>query len=160
MVKLKIQVLAVLAVVIINISIAYGWFEYRDETIYLPPNTVRRLQSYPYRRGTSTRVRIVGAVGTTLSMVCSSINFARKCRRPRSSGCFDGRRSRPRTRRTGRCCGDFFYVGFDSNPFLTNAQRICGRWEGNRAITAISLPTTGQPVLVVGMSMPVIWVKF
>lgn len=143
MLLLNIQLFAVVTVIFLNLSVANGWFERSNYQVDLQPNAIFPLESLLHRRDSSYRVAFVGPVGTNLFMICH-INYSR--------GCLRGRRI---TRR-GRCCDDFFYVGYDLHPNIRGAIRYCGIWDETRRekkpIIATSRPTIGQPVLVVGMT--------
>lgn len=134
MIALKIQVIVAVTIINLNLSIVECWFERSNYRVDLESNTVFPLRSLPYQAGTSTRVAFVGQRGDRLSLVCN-INFSRGC----------GRRNSASRRR--RCCDDFFYVGLNLNPNIRGAERWCGR----QTIRKNSRPTTGRPVLVIGI---------
>lgn len=147
------QVIAVITIIILNLSIANGWFERSNNQVDLQPNAVFPIKSPRYQRDTSTRIAFVGPVGAKLSLTCN-INYSKGCRR--------GTIYSTQTTRRGQCCDDFFYVGFDLDPNIRGALRYCGRWDEytrRGPIRATSRPTSGQPVLVIGMSSSVVLIK-
>lgn len=149
MITPKIQVIAVVTVLILNMWIVYGqsgkFFPTSNYRVDLQKNTVFPLKSVPYQRGigrrlATTRVAFIGQRGQRLSLKCN-INFSKGCRR---SDCG------PIITRPGKCCDDFFYVGFNLNPRIQGARRFCGR----RTIRQVSQPAQntadGRPVLIIG----------
>lgn len=137
----KINSVLAVFMVILNSIIVQGLFELENRRIDLQSNARFPLASLRHRRGESTRVAFVGQRGDRLSLVCN-INFSTDCRRPSFFHTIKTRR--------GRCCDDYFYVGFNLDPDIRGAEYFCGQ----KTIRKNSRNTSGRPVLVVGKFMP------